>query len=89
MQTTISDPQGKFAIGVGYGANAEGGFGAFSATNVSSAVTFVFDPKTFQASIVYTASGAINSGYLKSYQSIEGKIARVCNWRDPKKQFNL
>jgi RHS repeat-associated protein len=63
------DPDGRLAFGVSYGGGAEGGFGAFSATNVSSGATLVFDPKTFQASIVFTTTSAVNAGYLKNYQS--------------------
>jgi RHS repeat-associated protein len=61
---TKSDPNGRLALGLNYGVNAEAGFGAFSAFNSGGGTNIVFGPATRQFSVVNTASGAVNSGYL-------------------------
>jgi len=66
---TKSDPNGRFALSLNYSANAEEGFGGFTSTYAGGGASFVLNPSTMQAWIVYTSSGANNVGYLKSYQS--------------------
>ena len=63
------DPTGRFSIGIGWGGNVEGGFGAYTANYASTNVNLVVDPSSRQAWVVWSNSGATNSGYLDNYQS--------------------
>ena len=58
------DPNGNFSIGFSYNGSLEGGFGLYSATNLSTNVTLVVDPKTRQAWILQSNLGARNSGIV-------------------------
>jgi hypothetical protein len=62
------DTNGRFSIGVSLGGSLEGGFAAYSATNVSSNINLVVDPATRQLWVVRSNSGAVSSGYMDSYQ---------------------
>jgi RHS repeat-associated protein len=66
---TKEDPNGRFSVGVNYNGNLEGGFGAYSATYASANLNFVVNPATWQAWIVQSNSGAVNSGYMNNYES--------------------
>jgi hypothetical protein len=63
------DPDGRIAFSLNYSANAEEGFGGFTSTYAGGSASFVFNPSSMQAWVVYTSSAANNVGYLKSYQS--------------------
>jgi RHS repeat-associated protein len=66
---TKSDPNGRFSIGLSYNGNLERGFGAYGANYGSSNLNLVVNPATWQAWVVQSNSGAINSGYMSNYQS--------------------